>query len=459
MIILAGTAVQREHMNKLITASSFAVFLALACSGSNQPLETRQSAGGAGASIGTGGAAGAGMPADPASMCRLAPPCPSGWYQYSDTVCSPPSIGYGPGCSSSGDGLCYQPCESGATCTDPRFPNCTALSVFGGSDVGRPQDGCTSVAAVPACASNLGGATGGATGGTGAAPVASGGTGGAAIPEGTGPASTQLLATARAPWGLAVDATTVYVAAQVAGPLVAVPVAGGAPAQLATDSVFTVAIDESSVYWSNGTSILSCAKHACATSTVALAPSGPAHGIAVDATNVYWANTSGGEVMKVGKKGGASVALATGGYPYQIAVDDTNVYWTNQTPGAVMKVPTAGGAPVQLATCVGPMGIAVDASNVYFTSGDGKILQVPKGGGDPLTLSAELGNEPWGIATDGKNVYGASMDYGTIVKVPIGGGAATVLAWGQGDPAGVAVDATYVYWTAVESGKIMRVAK
>ena len=455
-------------MNKLVTSVGFAISLSVACTGTSHPLVaepgTGGSAGGSGLAIGAGGVAGAGgMTANapglgdngPASVCRLAPPCPSGWYQYSDTVCSPPSIGTGPGCGPNGDDLCYQPCKSSAECSDPMFPNCTALTVFDGSDAGRPKYVCTSATPVPACASNLGGSSGG----TGGAPVASGGTGGAANQGGSGPSSAELLATTRAPWGVAVDATTVYVAAQSTGPLVAIPVAGGPAVQLATASVFTVAIDETRIYWSDGTSIYSCAKQGCAGSTVTLAPSGPSHGIAVDAANVYWATTSGGKVMKVGKNGGASVALASGGYPYQIAVDDANVYWTDQPAGAVMKVPTVGGDPIQLATCVGPMGITVDGSNVYFTTGDGRMMQVPKSGGAALTLSADLGNEPWGIATDGKNVYGASMDYGTIVKVPTGGGAATVLAWGQGDPAGVAVDATYVYWTVVESGRVMRVAK
>jgi hypothetical protein len=447
-------------MNKLVTALGLAVSLSLACTGSDLPLSTEPGAGGSG---GAGGVAGAGGAAtDPGgnggngltSTCRFAPPCPTGWYQYSDTVCSSPGLYSGPRCSPNGDGLCYQPCKSSADCSDPTFPNCTAIWVFGSSDAGSPKYVCTSAAQVPACASNLGGA-----GGTGGVQAASGGTGGAADPPGSGPGSAQLLATTRAPWGVAVDATTVYVAAQMTGPLIAVPVAGGTPTQLATASVFTVTIDETSIYWSDGRSIYSCSKQGCAASTVALSPSGLAHGIAVDAANVYWANTSDGKVTKVGKKGGASVVLASGGYPYQIAVDDANVYWTDQSFAAVMKVPTAGGTPVQLATCVGPMGIAVDGTNVYYTTGDGKMMQVSKGGGAALTLSAELGNEPWGIATDGKNVYGASMEHGTIVRVPVGGGAATALAWGQGDPAGVAVDDTFVYWTVVETGRVMRVSK
>lgn len=312
-----------------------------------------------------------------------------------------------------------------------------------------------------------GGAVGGdiaGGGGVGGAPVDGSGDGGDPNLGNPGLSSAQVLATTSAPWGLAVDATTIYVAGQgVTGgrPVVSVPIAGGSPSPLTTTSNFTVAIDDTRVYWSDGTSIFSCAKRNCADSTTTLArtPVGETHGIAVDATSVYWATTSGGKIMKVGKNGGAAFTLASGGYPYQVTVDENNVYWTDEQPGTIMKVPTSGGVPVQLATGQGPMGIAVDGQNVYFTTSDGKMVQVSKNGGTALTLSDALGNEPWGIATDGVNVYGASMGNGTIVKVPVGGGAVIVLVAGQRAPAGIAVDATYVYWTDVDAGTVMRTAK
>ena len=323
----------------------------------------------------------------------------------------------------------------------------------GGGAGGIGAGGCRAVGGDIAGGDGVGGATVGGSGAGGDPNLGS-----------QGPSSAQVLATTNAPWGLAVDATTVYVAGQgVTGlrPLVSVPIAGGSPSPLTATSCFTVAIDETRVYWSDGTSILSCAKRNCADSTTTLGRTsvGETHGIAVDATSVYWATTSGGKIMKVGKNGGTAFTLASGSYPYQVAVDETAVYWTDQEPGTIMKVPTSGGVPVQIATGQGPMGIAVDGQNVYFTTGDGKMVQVPKDGGTARTLSDALGNEPWGITTDGANVYGASMGNGTIVKVPVGGGALTVLAAGQRAPAGIAVDATYVYWTDVDAGTVMRAAK
>jgi hypothetical protein len=193
---------------------------------------------------------------------------------------------------------------------------------------------------------------------------------------------------------------------------------------------------------------------------MSLAPSGSSYGIAVDATSVYWAATADGKVMKVDKNGGVALTLASGDAPLLITVDDANVYWTQYR--AVMKVPTAGGTAVQLATALDPAGIAVDGNNVYFTTGDGKIMQVPKNGGDALTLASDLGNDPWAIAVDGENVYGASITNGTIVKIPVGGGASQVLASAD-YPMGVAVDANYVYWaevgTYVGGCAVMRVVK
>ena len=278
---------------------------------------------------------------------------------------------------------------------------------------------------------------------------------------GGAPKSTVQLATLHAPWGVAVDATTVYVAGQYNTPRVpvtAVPLAGGATAAIGGGSNFVVAIDATRAYWNDGTSLISCDKRDCDQTVTTLASTW-AHGIAVDATSVYWATARDATVMKVDKRGGTPMVLARGQYPYQLAVDARDVYWTDV--GSVMKVPVGGGDAVEIFHTTGPIpfGIAIDDANVYFTTGDGRIVRIAKDGGAPRTLASDLGNEPWGIATDGVNVYAASTQSGSIVRVPVGGGSETTLATGPSGAAGIAVDGTSVYWTNVETGALMKTAK
>ncbi len=117
--------------------------------------------GGRGGSTSTGGASG---------DCRPVPPCPSGWYQYSDSMCWLADTGLK--CSASGDGLCYPVCKTDSDCTDPRFPTCGTIWVFNGSDAGQSKYVCQPKSSLPLCAPLPGG---GGTGGGGAG----GGKGGA----------------------------------------------------------------------------------------------------------------------------------------------------------------------------------------------------------------------------------------------------------------------------------------
>jgi hypothetical protein len=112
-----------------------------------------------------GGAVGADaqLATDATNPCRPSPPCPSAsWYVYRDTLCPYPNTGQTQHCSSNGDGLCYQDCSTKADCRDPLFPNCGAITVFGGSDFGQDRKVCTPTSALPACRSSSAGGTGGA---------------------------------------------------------------------------------------------------------------------------------------------------------------------------------------------------------------------------------------------------------------------------------------------------------
>src|SRR5580658_8115770 len=117
-----------------------------------------------------------------------------------------------------------------------------------------------------------------------------------------------------------------------------------------------------------------------------------AFAIAVDTTSVYWTEAlDGGAIVKMPVAGGAPTTLASGQKdPYGIAVDATNVYWVNHAGGTVVMVPIAGGSPTTVASAQGaPWGIAVDATNIYWTNQTGgSVVSVPIAGGTPTTLAS-----------------------------------------------------------------------
>jgi hypothetical protein len=155
--------VQGDHVHRIGLAIVLGAAFLAACKdqGFNTSSPGGNSTGGsaAGGAIATGGGGGAGgadasLATDAASTCRPSPPCPSSsWYVYSDHLCSPPYADGTQSCSPNGDGLCYQECNTSADCTDPLFPTCGSIYVFGGSDYGQGLGVCKSVGAVPACPS------------------------------------------------------------------------------------------------------------------------------------------------------------------------------------------------------------------------------------------------------------------------------------------------------------------
>jgi hypothetical protein len=121
--------------------------------------------------------------------------------------------------------------------------------------------------------------------------------------------------------------------------------AGGAPTTLASGEIlwYALAVDDTSLYFAQISTdgirrIMKADKVSGAPVVLAVAGDGNPNGIAVDATSVYWTDYNYGRVMKVAKSGGAPVILADANHPNAIAVDDTHVYWGDSGDRTIVKV-------------------------------------------------------------------------------------------------------------------------
>lgn len=233
-----------------------------------------------------------------------------------------------------------------------------------------------------------------------------------------------------------------------------------APSEIAfaNNGAGAVALDATNVYWASVDVWQAPLTGGSATSIAALANPGS---IAADGSYVYWTANVGiagdGQILKEPVGGGVTPLLVSGGAKQNawLALDGVSAYWINPGDGFVMKVPLAGPAnPIKLAQNQKyPNAIATDGSNVYWTnlgdtSGDGRVMRVPRAGGAPVTLAGgQRGTQ--GIAVGGGNVYWfAQQTDGTfaLLKVPAAGGLPTSLVSGLGAPTTMAADADSVYW-------------
>lgn len=252
------------------------------------------------------------------------------------------------------------------------------------------------------------------------------------------------------PWGIVVDATSVYwtnhAFAATAGGIRSCPLAGcpgGVPVTLSTNpGVIDVAVDARNIYFTMDTpfAVLQASKLDGGGLLEFPTSNSPFH-VAVDPNNLYWTN-SGNNVLGLPIDGGALLTLGAllGDRAGGITTDSTGIYWGvefNAGSGSVNKSTATDGAILKSYGMKNPnpVNIVVDATRIYWTNlgtvigamdmmtSDGSVLSCPRDGcdkGEGLKTLAGSQHNALGLAQDNDAVYWTTNppgNGGTIMKV------------------------------------------
>jgi hypothetical protein len=231
-----------------------------------------------------------------------------------------------------------------------------------------------------------------------------------------------------------------------------------------------LAIDDTTVYWLQGSGLLSCDKNVgCGTNpTPVLSSLGTPSGFALDATHVYVLSSS--DVRSCTKTGCTTPTILYGidggnppTIPTGIATDGVHLWFGDRGVEAVFQMTTSGAMLTWLGWAHYPTAVTYSGSSIFWSdirpSASG-IVRAQAGGADSgadylLQLS------PSGLTTDGVHLFWANAEDSTsglydvvecgVTSCPAPG--PTKLAEQQPQVAGfggpanvVATDGTNVYW-------------
>jgi sugar lactone lactonase YvrE len=223
-------------------------------------------------------------------------------------------------------------------------------------------------------------------------------------------------------WGLAVGNAAVCVAIQLNNVMTCLDKTTGAKwweaDNVAVAQPSWVAMDETTLFWSNRVSttgsIAHCAITGCVTPTKLIDPANRPNGVAVTGTHVYWAETNGKTVKRALKDGTGIetiVPSSLGWSPFLVTLHGGFVYFSERSAGRVARVPVAGGEVQVLGTSTQPSKVAVTEDWVFWTDSSalGSVYRVPNadppdGGNAPQTF-ANAQASPFGIVADEQHVY------------------------------------------------------
>jgi hypothetical protein len=232
-----------------------------------------------------------------------------------------------------------------------------------------------------------------------------------------------------------------------------------------------IALDASSIYWTDGSDdkVRKMAKSGGTATT--LASIGAGQPIATDGTNVYWFALNRIASVPVGGGVLPSDVAANEKNVTAMAVDSKDVYWlrggSGPTDGAVVRAPTGGGSVTVLTSGLRrPASLAIDNDAVFWVNqgdgGNGSIARMYKGSGGPTTLAQSLAS-PCALAIDATHLFWIDCQTGTVSKMTKGGSSVVALATAQKVSPALAVDDSGVYWAwpgdqpQQATGTIMRV--
>jgi hypothetical protein len=289
-----------------------------------------------------------------------------------------------------------------------------------------------------------------------------------------------VLATAKTPTAIVVDATNVYWADAAtsylpSGSIWKLTLSGGSPVELASKQLdpWALAVDSTSVYWANnsdpGGSVSSVPIAGGTAAAVVPGLDADCVSLALTDAEVVWSQVN--SIVRVSKTGGSPTTMLNALAPF-MTTDGAYLYWTTATSptGTIEATALSGdGGTVPLANNLdGPLGITLRDGNLYWVNRGwvadaGSVMTLPADGGTPTTI-ASGSFHALALATDATDVYFVDVgsqkaDDGAVLRVPRNGGAVTVVAPNQGAPVSIAVDANAIYWANQFDGTIMRLAK
>jgi hypothetical protein len=216
----------------------------------------------------------------------------------------------------------------------------------------------------------------------------------------------------------AVDDANVYFADANKNAIVVCPHTGcsSSPTVLATGQLYvpSIALDSTTVYWTNTTVVRSCAKNGCnqnptdiSTPQTNFQPSL----VATDGTNVYFTTNNGVFYCSVGGCGGVPPGIASTMQNVSITAQGGYTYWSSQIAGSVFRCSApCNSGPTLEADASYPWGVAVDSTNLWFT-GRGIVASCPLTGCNGASTPIASPPFPGYIAVDGTNAYFWNQGY------------------------------------------------